>query len=752
MVLIKLPQLPTIPSMTLNTRRQRSKASTTFADSITPSPTQSTYDISTSVERGTSVTDPEDYADNLAAKTVSSVNMNTKFNTTENSDQAADSAGRRASGRARKLTAKAVALNGSKSYSPPLSDTIVIGEPTAKRRRSSTKQQAASPTPSREEPNEVQAEIPETPTNVQANGFRTASPEDIAQNEAPSPTVETPASRRQSRRERKPTAKILLDTSTSQKRPASDDDAQDTPPRKSARISLSGARVPSKLRYSMSSEDTEDHRTVEAETEAANVDFPETPVAKKSLIVVLKYKRPTKVSGPAEQPKTKDSATPTKRRSRRTTQRQKSKPTKDAAAVPEPRPRPVEISASCDLFCLSPSSRLLAFAEIAIQVPDQEDENEEVQPGSVYDWRMYTHSLCQCNKGQQLKTDRTNSAELARALMPNTLSQGTKADPVDPSTSQTPEAELLSTPINSILRASDAERLSQLYTVPGGQSANQTPNSTPATGNKRRADYATTPNGQPPAKRVAISESPNGYSLPLPQPSHSARRTYEDRLRDDYHALADVRKRAAAQGIPWSFNMTFDDIHNLILDADDREQQTRYRQQTVNPPQAVLARVNESNETRPSPTGFGVLLPPKGTTYIQRTSSVQPQRKDSFLAVASTNGTTEATAAHPGPSNISFIEETNPANPSKNRRPSSPSRPKSSRFRVDPRGLRGESPGPGTIINMKEKAGEAKKKPTKYPTWGSREDFMERARGLARIGKAQRDMEAKRGGSLFGQR
>ncbi|KIW71898.1 hypothetical protein PV04_00126 [Phialophora macrospora] len=642
-------------------------------------------------------------------------------------DQAADNGARRSSGRVRKPTAKAVALHGSKSYSPPLSDAIVIGETPPRRRRSSHREHSPTPSVPKEEPKDAsdELEIPETPTKTMANSVRTTPPAAAVQDEAPESTVETTPSRRHSLREKRPTAKVASESPTAQKRPATDE-SEGAPLRKSARLSYSSARVPSKLRYSVPIETPKAHDAGEAE----GGEVLETPVAKKSKVIVLKIRPQFRLSNSPTQGTEKESSIASKGRPRRASERQKSA-AKEVSTMsesrPRPRPHPAEGTASCDLSCLTPSSRLLAFAQIALQMPDEEDENEEAVPGSVHDWRMYTQAWCQCDQAQPFKPKRTNSAELALALMPNTVAQVKKDDYVDLSKSQTPESDLLLTPVNTILRASDAERLSQLYTGPGVPTASQTPLGLPAASGKHPTNelpvFAVS---QPPQMPVSMSENPQRHS-PLPPPlpprhPHFTRRTYEDRLRDDYHALGDLRKKASARGIPWTYNQTFEDINALIMEAEEREQQTQYRQQAINPP-TVLARMQEStSDARPSPTGFGVLLPPKGSTFVQRTANAPPQRRDSSAAPTSTNGAAGSGNQGAKPSKISVVAGANPANPSKARRPSSPKRPKSSRFRVDPRGLRGEAPGPGTIINM--------------------QDLRKQADEIKMLGEAMREFEA----------
>jgi hypothetical protein len=389
--------------------------------------------------------------------------------------------------------------------------------------------------------------------------------------------------------------------------------------------------------------------------------------------------------------------------------------------------------AACRLFCLPPSSRLLAFAEIARQMPDTDDEgDEDPVPGSAQDWRMYTQHWCQCGQIPPPKTDRTNSAELERALLPNTVSNGTQHEPVDLTGSATPEAELLSAPVNTILRASDAERLSQLFSNPSPSSARngvaRTTTTTPATSSWRPGPSYSAPqrraSEQTPDLSRAGSESYFSSTVFAPNP---VKRTYEDRLRDDHNALTNIRKRAAAKGISWSFNMTFDDIYAMLMDVEDQQQAQYAGRQATSPQYAtpgprydgqaaqsgqrsdmqVDLAYDDSQEAPSSSSGFGMLLPPS-RPYANGALDGRPRRRnrmsraDRRAARLGTNGQSSAAAPPPRSSVGSVGDDEQPVHPAI-RRLSSPTRPKSSRFRVDPRGLRGESPGPGTIINIEER-------------------------------------------------
>lgn len=690
MSLKKLPQLPATPSMSLTAGRRSSKVykvSASTASSETPSPTFSTNGSRDSTELSTSFSDPDDYVAASAPHAALSATMESKP-VKRRRRRVADNGNRRASGRVRKPTAKAQAeaeaqpqgpvpaLNGVSPDPQPLADTIIVASSLPTEDRPSKDGSPIFPRPSQD----VRKQDPST--SETSNNLATVPVDDAGaspnikatENEAAATTIESPStspSRRVSRREKKPTAKVLSESPTTATKRAATDDPDDRP-RKSARISHSGAKVPSKLRYSISSTNTEPAEALLKE------DVPETP--KKSKVIVLKSKRLSEVRVPGQNPP----ASAPRSSGFKGKSRSNAKTNKTAKANPVGFSAGQDPSTTCNLSCLSPSSRLLAFAEIARDMPDSDDD-DDVIPGSVQDWRMYTQRWCDCDKVQPLPTQRTNSVELARALLPNTVSEGTKYEPVDLTGSATPEAELLSTPVNTILRATDAERLSQLF---AGDAVKD--HHTPAM-------KTSLPNGASFSAPQAHASRPNDDLSGYYSTSNLPKKTYEERLRDDHNALTDIRKRASARGLSWSFNMTYSDIHALLVESNERRR-TSYSVQAQAPTSTstygVTGVANDIPAALGSPSGFGMLLPSGTFSGSQQTGGNRQRHKDGWVVYPTTNGTSDVSHNN---------AEVGSAVDGQSRRLSSPSRPKSSRFRVDPRGLRGESPGPGTIINIEER-------------------------------------------------
>jgi hypothetical protein len=705
------PELSSSSSSPPSTPSWSSKASFLYSD--------------TSVDRTTDLSSSQTSADVTTTDTPASLTMKIKLinkppTKATVSPDAKDN--QRTSGRVRKPTAKAVALKGNKSYSPPLLDTIVVGEKTPKRRGSSTKDGSPPSAVLKDEAQKIQTnQSPSKPStefvvtvdddnNENDNDNTHATPS--SNNTAPVPPAlaqdSASSARRQSQRERRISTKAASETpaSSSRKRSAGDD-FEDSSVRKSIRLTNSAVKVPSKLRHSVSSDSTNAQNDIDQTGSVLNG----TAAPRKSLIVILKYGKSSKVAPPPSPPATRRRAIPASRREKLrkisinlTTTAPNSRP----PAAPRPVLPPLAAPPSCDLSCLSPSSRLLAMAQIARDMPDDKNDEMEPVPGSANDWRMYMHAWCQCAQPSPQNTTRTNSAELERALMPNTVAKGTKDDAVDLTAHQPTDAELLATPVGTIMKAADAERLSKLYAAPGNLLSSQVYDGTRNVNGKRCADNLAAPLPQPFPKRPALATGPELSDLSDRRPSPSAlRRTFEDRIRDDYNALADIRKRAAARRIPWSYNQTYDDIHFLIMDAEEREQQAQYRQQAVNPPTAL----GRGGDNQVSPTGFGVLLPPRGTPTFIRGSGAHGQQSRTQSPSSHNPATANGASARKqsGSDKLNLVDENRASSRNDRvRRASSPARPKSSRFRVDPRGLQGQSPGPGTIINMAEKAEEQK--------------------------------------------
>lgn len=623
------------------------------SSSATPSPTLSTQESRVSAGFCTSVSDPDDYVDMALPQTVTPAPMRAR--STTSSKQSPEPGKRRASGRLRKPTAKAQAISEEKTSPSQLLDTIIIGgSPPRKPGDEKDDQPSTPPSPPSGVINAIQPEpeieIPETPAQPMNDNTALFNVEGADGTPHASPSIESPT-RRHSRRERKPTAKILETSPTTVKRPASDiHDGHDEPPRKSARVSYLGAKVPSKLRYSVSSTSTDSASPQDKQ--------PADPVsAKKSKIVILKIPRRVEAAK-VTATNTSTNSKPTKhspRRTRNSTHRQRHSPTVTKKQVPVISTEVAkELPPSCFLSCLSPTSRLLAMAQIALMMPDSNDDDDaEVLPGSDQDWRSYVPQLCQCHNNQDGLSSRTNSVDLQRALEPNPLSDGTQFAPIQLSPSPTRESQFLAAPVNTILKVGEAERVKEFFSNNVTRSTSKSFSTPETTGfNQKRPS-------------MPLSAHLNGNTLATPTPapgfwSVPAKSSYEDRLRKDHLALSDIRKRAGMMGIRWSFNMTFDQIHDLIMEVEAQQEQAHIQNQARNFGGRMTPSSYENEDVPRSRNGFGVILPSQ----------------------TSTDG-------------LGMGE--------RSRHERAPTGTKGSRPRVDLRGLLGEPPGPGTIINIEDR-------------------------------------------------
>ncbi|KAK5064416.1 hypothetical protein LTR84_000249 [Exophiala bonariae] len=649
--------------MRLTTARDLLKVPSTLVSTInsthssaTPSPTLSTQESRISTGFSTSVSDPDDYVDMALPQTVTPAPI--KARSTTSSKPSPEPGKRRASGRLRKPTAKAQAISEESTSPSQLLDTIVIGgSPPRKPEDQEDAQPSTPPSPrtaiiNTVEP-DLEIEIPETPAHpMNDNPTTFINGEGADGGPLTTPTAQSP-SRRHSRRERKPTAKILETSPTTTKRPASDvHDVHEEPPRKSARVSYSGAKVPSKLRYSVSSTSTDS-------ASPKNKEIGDPPSAKQSLIVILKVPRLAK-SGKgktANASRNSKLAKHSPRRTRNSTHQQKVSPTKSKTQVPIiTTALAKELPPSCLLSCLSPSSRLLAMAQIALMMPDSNDDDDaEILPGSDQDWRTYVPQVCQCHNNQDALSSRTNSVDLQRALEPNPLSDGTQFAPIQLPSSPTPELDFLAAPVNTILKVGEAERVKEFFSN----------NATMSMSNS----FSTPENAAFKRKRssMPLSAHLNGNTLAAHSPvsgflSVPAKSSYEDRLRKDHLALSDIRKRAGMMGIRWSFNMTFDQIHDLVMEVESQQEEAHMHSQARSFGRRMTTSSYENEEAPRSRHGFGMLLPSQ----------------------TSTNGLGNGESSRQGQGRASIGG-------------------KGSRPRIDLRGLLGESPGPGTIINIEDR-------------------------------------------------
>ncbi|KIV94328.1 hypothetical protein PV10_02102 [Exophiala mesophila] len=717
-----LPGTPSTRSHAGRSRQKVSIANSTAASSATTSPAPSTEGSHLSVDISTSVSDLDDYAEHLLPASLTSAGMklpsvNHKPPHTRTIDH------RRSSGRVRKPSVKAraqsedVDIDGSASQILE-SETIVIGGTPSSRQDTMTgnanQPLVTDPAPASHHPLKsdhghvvARSDVPRRNSQVVDAAMDNGTPQSTLM---PSPT------RRSSARERKPTLKVLeIESPTPKKR--SPPEAEDPRPTKTLKITITEPKMPSKLRFSLSSSAAETDRR--EEEEPMSVTEPrQDSVHKPSKIVRLSVPR----LGQWLQDR-QNAKNPPRLRLRLSSQRQtrtsESSSEKKANAPPKARKskvaktKPIELAgpASCSLACLSDSARLLAMAEIALMMPDSDNEDEQVVPGSAQDWKSYTAALCQCANPVSVSSSRTNSVELLLALEPNKVAATV---PQERDTPVEMTKDIFQMPVNTILNADESRRVHQLLSSvttehasnPGERAASDPTAPSPSAGfspvtrrngKGRATEDVSEVNG-------SIEASGSGISMPMYAGNNipllvTPKKTYEDRLREDHVALSEIRNKATSLGIHWTFNMTFDHIHELVMQVEDKQESLSTLGQTVAPEKGREASPDVPKYDAAAAKRWADINFPPWTDWSAHRATEQP------TASSKINEMVARPTASP---RTSSVANKSLENGEGERRPRSSSKAKSSHFRVDPRGLLGESPGPGTIINITQKKAGAR--------------------------------------------
>lgn len=704
---------PGTPSTRPHAGRNRQKvsiANNTAASSATTSPAPSTEGSHLSVDVSTSVSDLDDYAEHLLPASLTSAGMKLP-SASHNSLHPRTSDHRRSSGRVRKPSIKAravsedVDVDGSASQILE-SETIVIGGTPSSRQATVTDNEnhafVTDPAPARNDLLKPDSGHAAARSDEPTASFHVVdTPMD---NDTTTPTTMESPTRRSSARERKPTLKVLeIESPTPKKR--SPPEAEDPRPAKTLRITFTEPKMPSKLRFSLSSSAAEAALPEEEATELVT-EPSQDYLQKPSKIVRLAVPK----LGEWLQSRNDTTNTPTLRL-RVTSQRQsrastsasqkktKSAPKTKKAKAGSTKSVKLANPASCSLTCLSDSARLLAMAEIAIMMPDSDNEDEQVVPGSAQDWRSYTAHLCQCADPVSVSSSRTNSVELLLALEPNKVSTAIPQEHNTPVATTKPDPDIFKMPVNTILNADESRRVHRLFSSANkedtGHVGNRAAPDSQAPSPSARKSAISRRNGKEKATEDfsetngLIEASTSGISVPKSARNDTPlltprKKTFEDRLQEDHAALSEIRNKATSLGIHWSFNMTFDDIHELVNDVEGEE------------------------ESLPSPRR--VVPSDKGSmSYYKRyLTAFFPPRQWVDKPLSSPTVTNLVPARPTASARTSSGANKGLENGEGASRPRSSSKAKSSHFRVDPRGLLGESPGPGTIINIAEKKSGAR--------------------------------------------
>ena len=362
---------------------------------------------------------------------------------------------------------------------------------------------------------------------------------DTARKRSASPIRETPQAKtlklssRPSEKEAEPTASIPPKPS----KPPIQAVARPKPPR----LSLKAPRQPSSLRFALSSaeddneimaDDRLDTKKKASAERAAKVKSSSPRLngidPKPQKVVTLKYG-----VAPARLSKMQD-ATPIRF---------------SPIVVDQNQTAPKE--SKCNLFCLSPSSRILAFAQLAAESTDSDDEDEDddsddidvAKPSSrgLYEkWMAIGRErFCVCNKPATTHahpaTANAPNTQPPQAQIPNGVSTSTPKDPILSDLREGVEMPLTIPEINSIMPASEGRRVSALYSAITDSGAEARPSRSSTRGTSMRR---------------------------MSEPVKS--RSFEERMSEDYKALQAIRQQAIMEGVRMHEGMGYDEVKALL--------------------------------------------------------------------------------------------------------------------------------------------------------------------------------------------
>ena len=214
----------------------------------------------------------------------------------------------------------------------------------------------------------------------------------------------------------------------------------------------------------------------------------------------------------------------------------------------------------CNLFCLSPSSRILAFAQLAAESTDSDEDEEDdddsddeltIRPSSqgLYKkWIARGQRFCMCNKqagahGQPIAPKHATS-ELQEARMPTADSASTIKDPFLLSVREEAETAAALPPVNSIMPASEGRRVSALYSAMSDNASAARLDKSPESG--------------------LTIQSSKSATTKRRQAASTKSKSFEERMSEDYLALEAIRHQATMEGVKARNTMDYHQIKTLL--------------------------------------------------------------------------------------------------------------------------------------------------------------------------------------------
>jgi hypothetical protein len=409
-----------------------------------------------------------------------------------------------------------------------------------------------------------------------------------------------------------------ISTAPSRKRRASP--PEDERPRKSLKLKLSvpGLKAPSKLRFSINSQDL-------------NNDFPPKHTSAKPLSkavgdAVEKKEQQSKADSTTYAP-THTEITPdlpygpAPKLSRRAQAKAEAKALGKVRQATEsanhdrlydttyggasshyaPSARLVRPAVDCGLFCLPEPSRILAFAKIAaesIESDDEENSDGGRQPELLNKWLQKGGQHCVCNEPPRAHAadpsdelqERAQAEEPRRSTGQSEALQNEDIAAVVPNSTTLP---LEIPPVNSIMSKSQGRRVSALYNVLTGSPSPNPSNNGSSVSTSRHQSVSVgsqkTPASPAPGS-AAASVTPSAHAATEVQPSTGS---YGERVRWDYQALERVRREAEVLGLAIPTDMPYAQIKTLLEERKTQRPSTMFERTNTPRDQHTYSRASQ---------------------------------------------------------------------------------------------------------------------------------------------------------------
>ena len=346
---------------------------------------------------------------------------------------------------------------------------------------------------------------------------------------------------------------------------------QDASAVKPAKASLKPLRRPSSLRFEVSTLDDEaktSYHKVALNDFNEKLDQRNSASRPQGILIDGKLFRPTKLvimrrPKSSSSSKKQNTASPSIARKLHSSSKSPDsmyKQPKSTLQSPMPDATPIRFSpfvpvtpqakTGCNLFCLSPSSRILAFAQIAAESTDSDDEEDDEDAAMVgskssssglYEkWMAIGRErFCVCNKPGHSHAHptapSTPTTELQKAVMPNGVSESPPADPALPTLSPGKTMPIPLPPLNSVMPATQGRKVSALYSA-----------------------MADSPRESRPSRPSSNSDALSAHQ------KHAKMMSYEQRMSEDFRALEAIRHQAKMEGVSITHDMTYGQIKQRL--------------------------------------------------------------------------------------------------------------------------------------------------------------------------------------------